>query len=754
MHYESITLPPVQSDHHNRVSDMGTVRFHRVPILGKIAAMIFAATTLIYFMVRIPLWNPESPFLSSILLAAELFGTLTLVLHVITTWCLVEHLPPPPAAGCSADILITTWNEPAQILRHTLLAAKNVRRVGKIWLLDDGCRPEMEALAAELGVEYLARTDRSHAKAGNINHALGHVTADFVALFDCDHAPAPDFLERTLGYFIDPGIAFVQTPQDFYNVDSFQHRTSSAHREAWHEQTLFYRVIQAGKYYWNSTFFCGSCAVLRTSALADIGGIATGTITEDMHTSLRFHKRGWSAAYHAEALAFGLSPMDIEQYEVQRLRWGRGAMQVWRKERILTTQGLSFAQRIAYFTSAVTYFEGWQKCVIYVMPIIVLATGWLPIIWKGWAFLGIFFTWLLSGMLVNEIFSRGYSKTVFMEEYNFLRFFTFMKAAMALVIPIDWKFSVTPKTARQSRDGQFRLWPQMLVVTASLAAVPFGLYRYNTSPYLPFGAFLTNIAWVLLSAGIGIKSLSFVRNRLGQRRSDHRFALPLAARLELGGERSAVVIAEDVSSSGFGFRFSSSEPLGKVLHGTIALPGHDLPFIADIVQMPSTTGERYAVQFRWPRPADADPLDACLYGNSMQWDVNGWLEVEDGGLGERLAKRLMRKPIAYVAWQRARLVGAGRSVDCVARREGDCTRLVLLEPLPATSDLALALVAEGDSVTNSAFAADLVGLQVAGYRQYPVPNGTFHMALLVTAGSTSTFSFHREPAWTRDKEAA
>ncbi|MEO0033233.1 MAG: hypothetical protein RIS94_2991, partial [Pseudomonadota bacterium] len=552
--------------------------------------------------------------------------------------------------------------------------------------------------------------------------------------------------------FIDPRIAFVQTPQDFYNVDSFQHRTSAAHREAWHEQTLFYRVIQAGKYFWNAAFFCGSCAVMRTSALADIGGIATGTITEDMHTSLRFHKRGWSAAYHAEALAFGLSPMDIEQYEVQRLRWGRGAMQVWRKERILTARGLSLAQRIAYFTSAVTYFEGWQKCVIYLMPVIVLATGWMPIVWAGWTFLGLFLTWLLSGMLVNEIFSRGYCKTVFMEEYNFLRFFTFMKATLALVIPIEWKFSVTPKTARQNRNGQFRLWPQMLVVIAAVAAIPFGLYRYSTSPYLPFGAFITNIAWGMLSAGIGIKSLAFVRNRLRQRRTDHRFALPLAVRLDLGEGRSAVVIAEDVSSGGFGFRYSASQPLGEVLRGTIALPGCDLPFTADVVHEPSD--DRYAVQFRWARPADADPLDTCLYGNSLQWDVNGWLEVESGGAMQRLAKRITRKPVVAPAWQFARLVGEGRSVDCVARREGDCTRVVLLGPLPATSALSLALIAQGEGVLTSEFAADQRYLQVAGYRQYPVANGTFHMALLVPGGSTSTFSFHREPAWARTKEAA
>ncbi len=78
--------------------------------------------------------------------------------------------------------------------------------------------------------------------------------------------------------------------------------------------------------------FCGSCAVLRRAALDDIGGFAAGTFAEDLHTSLRFHKRGWRSVYHRESLAFGLSPSNIDQYLAQSLRQARGAMQVWRRE--------------------------------------------------------------------------------------------------------------------------------------------------------------------------------------------------------------------------------------------------------------------------------------------------------------------------------------------------------------------------------------------------------------------------------------
>src|SRR5439155_20695868 len=113
---------------------------------------------------------------------------LTLVLHVFSTWTLVQRRAPPVPRGYEADVFITTWNESREILRHTLLAAKQLNHVRAIWLLDDGCRAEMKELARELSVRYIARSDRSHAKAGNLNNALKYSDAPFIAIFDCDHA--------------------------------------------------------------------------------------------------------------------------------------------------------------------------------------------------------------------------------------------------------------------------------------------------------------------------------------------------------------------------------------------------------------------------------------------------------------------------------------------------------------------------------------------------------------------------------------
>lgn len=744
--YGNFRFKPAQTSRSHRVKHgAGTVKLHHVSIVGKAALLTFAVITCLYFSYRIPLWNPAAPIMSTLLLCAEMFGTLTLVLHVISTWCLVERHAPEVPGMCQGDIFLTTWNEDAAILRHTVLAAKQVTHCRYVWLLDDGDRPDIANLADELGVKYLSRTDRTHAKAGNLNNALRHTDAEFVAIFDCDHAPAADFFDRTLGYFADPSVGLVQTPQDFYNIDSFQHRTSARDTEAWHEQALFYRVIQAGKDYWNATFFCGSCAIVRRSAIDDIGGIATGTITEDMHTSLRLHKAGWSAVYHAEALAFGLSPADIDQYETQRLRWGRGAMQVWTKEGILTTSGLTFAQRLAYFTSAITYFEGWQKAIVYLMPIAVLITGHMPIIWTGLPFMMLFAIWLLTGILVNEIFSRGYSKSLYMEEYNFLRFYTFIRATLALVIPVNWKFKVTPKNLTSSSVLPKLLWPQLLVGLAAIASIPIGAVRYQMSAYLPTGAFIANLIWATLVAVVAIRALRFASGRGRQRRSDHRFSVPLVATIDLERDgRTVSIIANEISSNGFSFTFNSIGRLSEILRGNLSLPSGKQPFVADIIQDRRVGKEgvrQISVRFRWQDQDKhvADALDAFLYGSTLQWDVNGWAETVGTPYLLRLTRQIFSKSKEKGRWDQGLINSAGaESISCIVREEGETFRVLSTSPFPAILSLRLAI--DGSSSTHG-------NLSLAGYRAYSLGGGMLYMAVLFRGDSLELPGYHREPLW-------
>ncbi len=327
----------------------------------RLAAYAFVLVGCVYFHWRLGTINPDAPVFSWLIYGAEIFGFVTALVHIFMCWRLSVRSAPAPRPGLLVDVFVPTYNESVDLVRKTLLTAQAMDYPHKLWLLDDGDRAEMRALAAQVGCGYIARQDNTDAKAGNLNHALAQTSGELIAVFDADHAPHRQFLSKTLGYFDDAEVAFVQTPQDFFNLDSFQHRKRRGEKVIWTEQSLFFRVIQRGKDVWNAAFYCGSCAVVRRSSLERIGGFAVGTVTEDLHTSIRLHSQGFKSVYHAEPLAFGVAPESVKPFISQRVRWGQGAMHVWRKEGILTNRGMSWAQRLCYLASVATYFDGWQK---------------------------------------------------------------------------------------------------------------------------------------------------------------------------------------------------------------------------------------------------------------------------------------------------------------------------------------------------------------------------------------------------------
>jgi len=166
-------------------------------------------------------------------------------------------------------VFITTYNEPADLVRLTTEAATRLTRPDtRVYILDDAARPSMKALAKELRCGYIIRGEEwagkaRHAKAGNVNNALLLTSGQFILLLDADQIPAPDFVERCIGYFRDPRLAFVQTPQHFYNIPSGDPVGSDA--------LLFYGPMLKGMDGWNAGFLCGSNALLRREALMQLG---------------------------------------------------------------------------------------------------------------------------------------------------------------------------------------------------------------------------------------------------------------------------------------------------------------------------------------------------------------------------------------------------------------------------------------------------------------------------------------------------
>jgi cellulose synthase (UDP-forming) len=213
--------------------------------------------------------NAEYWWIAVPLIVAETYALIDGFLFAITIWRMKIRGPAPaPPEGATVDVFITTYNEPADLLARTARAAKAIRWPHSTWILDDGDRAEVKALADDLGVGYLTRSadwegKSRHAKAGNLNNALFQTSGEFLLILDADQIPEPEILDRMLGWFTDPEVALVQSPQWFSNVGDADPLGSQA--------PLFYGPVQQGKDGWNAAFFCGSNAVLRREALMQLG---------------------------------------------------------------------------------------------------------------------------------------------------------------------------------------------------------------------------------------------------------------------------------------------------------------------------------------------------------------------------------------------------------------------------------------------------------------------------------------------------
>ncbi|PUE19138.1 Curdlan synthase [Limnohabitans sp. MMS-10A-160] len=287
-----------------------------------------------------------------------------------------QHQMPSPLP--EVDIFIPTYNEPLDVLEKTIVAAAAVDYPHKtVWVLDDGKRDWLRTFCEETGgVRYLTRADNTHAKAGNMNHALTHAKGQFIAVFDADFVPSKNFIRRTLGFFSDPAIGIVQTPQHFYNKDPIQ--TNLGLMQIYpDEQRLFFDQMAASRDAWQAAFCCGSCSIMRRQAVDAVGGIPTQSITEDLLTTLVMLRKGYQTIYLNERLSMGLAAESIEGFFVQRERWCRGAIQSLFLKAGPLGPGLSVVQRILFFpTSWLTQYA--VRLMLIAIPLAYLLLGWLP----------------------------------------------------------------------------------------------------------------------------------------------------------------------------------------------------------------------------------------------------------------------------------------------------------------------------------------------------------------------------------------
>jgi cellulose synthase (UDP-forming) len=419
----------------------------RHPRLLRAFALLALVWGVAYLTWRIG-WSAEgaSPVAFSMLLVTEIYGLWALGTLAWYSWTRSSCERPAVTPGRAVDVYVCTYDEPIEVVAATLAGCRALTYPHTTYLLDDGRRPEMAELAEVAGASYMVRPDNSHAKAGNINAALPRTGGELVLMLDADHVPMPDALEAMVGYFDDERVALVQSPHDFFNHDSVQHYVVGRH-----EQSLFYRVVCPGKDRHGAAYWCGSAAILRREALLEIGGVATETIAEDFHTTIRLQRHGWTSRYHDEVLVQGLAPHDLDSYLLQRDRWARGNLAVFTlPESPLRASELRPLQRLSYFISLAAYLAPPMRLLLLATLGLVMWSGELPMKISVLALAALWLPSVSFNLLAGSALARGYMRIGETAHYELLTMEIYTRALRCIFRPGRTAFKVTPK---QGRDG-------------------------------------------------------------------------------------------------------------------------------------------------------------------------------------------------------------------------------------------------------------------------------------------------------------
>jgi cellulose synthase (UDP-forming) len=511
--------------------------------------------------------------MSLAIFAAELYGFVVLLQHYsVATVSLDRTTAPPDEAFCpSVDIFVASYNEGEDIVTRTLVGCQAIDYPNKqVYLLDDGRRPEMAALCRTLGVHYITRDNNHGAKAGNLNHALARTTGEFIVTFDADHVPVSSFLTETLGHFRDAGVAQLQTPQHFFNPDLFQDRLRSQAYIA-NEQDMFFHILQPGRDVYNASFYCGSGAILRRSAIEAIGGLPMTTITEDVHTSMLLHSRGWRSVYVNKDLSAGLAPESFDAYVVQRRRWSRGMMQVMLLRGGLWLPGLTLAQRIHYMATLWYWLYGIPRIVFLLAPLSFLLFGVRPLIVRSvWDLLSYYLPHLFISAAAFSVVTRGTRRVFWSDIYEAC--IAVQLAMTALTFP--WTgtrvhFAVTPKGQSAERPrakrGVWQGWPMTVLVVLLVVGLIKGAISASAGGELD--AILVNASWSLYNLVVLSFGLLLLRQP-AQRRVAPRLARRHACRLAWPG-MTVGATSIDLSESGASLRLDQPMPLPQTFDLTI-----------------------------------------------------------------------------------------------------------------------------------------------------------------------------------------
>jgi cellulose synthase/poly-beta-1,6-N-acetylglucosamine synthase-like glycosyltransferase len=222
----------------------------------------------------------------------------------------------------------------------------------EIQVLDDSTDETTSLIAAKiealndpaLPIRHVRRASRAGFKAGALAEGLKQARGEFIAIFDADFLPRPDFLQRTIPHFTDPAVGMVQTRWEHLNADYSALTQMQALFLDMHF-TVEQRGRNAAGHFIN---FNGTGGVWRKRCIEDAGGWQSDTLTEDLDLSYRAQLKGWKFQYLENLDSPAELPVEMNAYKTQQFRWTKGAAECARKHwlRVLRDRSLDLGTKL------------------------------------------------------------------------------------------------------------------------------------------------------------------------------------------------------------------------------------------------------------------------------------------------------------------------------------------------------------------------------------------------------------------------
>jgi cellulose synthase (UDP-forming) len=458
----------------------------------------------------------EDPFLFWLLTAVIIFDSLRFIYIWYHYWNISIPKKPISTKQFNVDVFTTYFpGEPREMTTQTLLAIKKMSYPHKTYLCDEANDAFLKNFCKENDIIHVTRTNRIDAKAGNINNALLQATGDLCLILDPDHVPKSNFLEEVIPYFEDDAIGFVQTVQAYYNIDK-SYVAEGAAQQTFH----FYGPMMMSMNSYGTVNAIGANCIFRRKALDSIGGHAPG-LSEDMHTAMQLHARGWKSLYVPKVLTKGLVPASLTAYYKQQLKWSRGTLELLVSVYPKLFKKFTWRQKLHYGILPMYYLSGIFFLIGFLIPIISLFNASLP--WKGnvinfgLIYMPVFMTIICIRVYVQRWVIHKSERGIHVQGGLLMicAWWVFILGFIYTVIRKKVPYLPTPKDDRETTSFKI-LIPNLLVAIISIIAVIYGLYLDLT----PFSIFMSGFA--LLNAIFMFYTLVFAyqKNKVIELNSD------------------------------------------------------------------------------------------------------------------------------------------------------------------------------------------------------------------------------------------